>query len=415
MLITRCPNCETTFRVRMEQLNLRGGRVRCGHCHVPFSALASLEELPEETATTLLGTPPSSPATPAAQTHIPMSPPAVSVAAVDTLPPSDFVSTQNEVDPIAPIDLPPTPPVLPRQDHHAFASAVQTVAPDEANHDGDLDFDIEGTEQTGAQAAEAVHADEAATQTESATDEAPVQEPDGNKAQEFIELGSAEDDAEEFDREFEKNLDEKNTDSDEFDNDGDDNEDGDSMPQLHTIFLDEDIPPGAGVDPAEVAARSRTRRHLILGNVLLLLTGLLLSAFVFRVELTRLYPGLRAPLEQACQYFACDVPYPRDADEVLLVGSDLTQADKAANEATYHLAVTVRNHARYPVAWPQLEITLTDRFERALTRRVLDPKDWLPANMAQRSAFEAQGELTSQITLSSDSQVVGYRLGVFYR
>ncbi len=391
MLITRCPNCETTFRVRMEQLNLRGGRVRCGHCHVPFSALASLEELPEETATTQFNTPPSPVA--AAELQEPPAPQPVEAGADD---------------PIAPIDLPPTPPVLPRQraEHadHAVAPATTYDTPGQ-----DLDFDIEGASiesarQAGAQAAIAVHEDEAPPA------EVAAEEPD----KEFFELGSTEDDAAEFDREFEKNLGDDDNAINDIDMENGDS-DGDGMPQLHTIFLDEDIPPGAAVNPAELAARARTRRILVLGNVLLLLTGLVLATYVFRVELTRLYPGLRAPLEQACRYFACDVPYPRDADEVLLVGSDLTQADKGASQGAYHLAVTVRNHARYPVAWPQLEITLTDRFERALTRRVLEPKEWLPADAAQRPAFEALGELTSQLNLSSDSQVVGYRLGVFYR
>ncbi|MDB5888661.1 MAG: family finger-like protein [Rhodocyclales bacterium] len=386
MLITRCPNCETTFRVRMEQLNLRGGRVRCGHCHVPFSALSSLEELPEETATTLI-----SPA-PAAQPTV-MAP-----APIDVPPPPPAIDPS---DPIAPIDLPPTPPVLPRRHVEEGMHAAMPTSPSDAG--SDLDFDIEDIEQAGAQAAVAVHENEAPQTVVEPSKATMEREPE-----ERIEMGSADDDAAEFDREFERNLDASESEIDDVGID-----DSDEMPQLHTIFLDEDIPPGAIVN--EVATRAKTRRTLIMGNVLLLLTGVLLSAYVLRVELTRFYPGLRAPLEQACSYFACDVPYPRDADEVRLVDSDLTQADKSTNQGTYHLAVTVRNHARYPVAWPQMEITLTDRFERALTRRVLEPKEWLPANAAQSPAFEAQGEITSQIALSSDSQVVGYRLGVFYR
>jgi len=383
----------------MEQLNLRGGRVRCGHCHVPFSALASLEELPEETATTQLST------APAAVTQVVEAPAPVEVAV--PLP----VAKADGADGFAPIDLPPTPPVLPRHHHEDVSHAADTSIPAPAldSPGEDLDFDIEGAEEAGAQAAIAVD-DEEVHQPEPVADDLPEHTPE----KEFIELGSADDDAAEFDREFEKNLGpDENADND-VDIDMEDEND-ESMPQLHTIFLEEDIPAGVSVDPAELATRNGARRTLVLGNVLLLLTGFLLATFVFRVELTRYYPGLRAPLEQACRYFSCDVPYPRDADEVLLIGSDLTQAEKGMSQGAYHLAVTVRNHARYPVAWPQLEVTLTDRFERALTRRVLEPKEWLPADAAQRPAFEAQGELTSQLNLSSDSQVVGYRLGVFYR
>ena len=46
MLTTRCPHCGTAFRVKPEQLRLRGGRVRCGHCQAPFSALESLIDTP---------------------------------------------------------------------------------------------------------------------------------------------------------------------------------------------------------------------------------------------------------------------------------------------------------------------------------------------------------------------------------
>lgn len=41
---TRCPNCQTTFRVTPEQLKARAGKVRCGQCQTAFNALDSLVE-----------------------------------------------------------------------------------------------------------------------------------------------------------------------------------------------------------------------------------------------------------------------------------------------------------------------------------------------------------------------------------
>jgi predicted Zn finger-like uncharacterized protein len=393
LLITRCPHCETTFRVRMEQLNLRGGRVRCGHCHVPFSALDSLEELPEEATT------PQTVASPAPVAPTITPPPAAEPVAAQTTAASN--DTDGDIDPIAAIDLPPTPLALHRNDphvadHDAQAEITQLVAPAAQTGDDDLAFDLDGL---------------GAGESQAGNSAAPVEDTE----QEFIELGSAADDADDAEQFDHAPADEPEGDTvipDAALHDGED--EGDEVPQLHTVFLDEDdMQPGIGADPVVAAAKARTRRTLILGNTLLLLTGLLLATYVLRVELTRYYPNLRAPLEQACQYLSCSVPYPRDADEVVLVGSDLTQATDP--KGGYHLAVTVRNHAHYPVAWPQLEITLTDRFERALTRRVLEPKEWLPTNVEPGPAFEAQGELTAQITLASDAQVMGYRLGVFYR
>ncbi|SET93532.1 MJ0042 family finger-like domain-containing protein [Burkholderia cepacia] len=42
LLATRCPHCETVFRLQQEQLSLHQGLVRCGHCHEVFTASESL-------------------------------------------------------------------------------------------------------------------------------------------------------------------------------------------------------------------------------------------------------------------------------------------------------------------------------------------------------------------------------------
>lgn len=45
-MLTRCPACETRFRVTAEQIKARFGRVRCGACQHAFNALDSLIEEP---------------------------------------------------------------------------------------------------------------------------------------------------------------------------------------------------------------------------------------------------------------------------------------------------------------------------------------------------------------------------------
>src|SRR5258705_9366251 len=37
---TRCPGCATVFRVKPEQLALRDGQVRCGHCKTVVDGVA---------------------------------------------------------------------------------------------------------------------------------------------------------------------------------------------------------------------------------------------------------------------------------------------------------------------------------------------------------------------------------------
>lgn len=41
-LYTRCPHCESVFRVTTQQLQASGGQVRCGHCQDVFDAFATL-------------------------------------------------------------------------------------------------------------------------------------------------------------------------------------------------------------------------------------------------------------------------------------------------------------------------------------------------------------------------------------
>ncbi|MBC7944495.1 MAG: zinc-ribbon domain-containing protein, partial [Burkholderiales bacterium] len=41
-LVTRCPNCDTTFKVTLPQLQAHRGDVRCGRCAQVFDAFADL-------------------------------------------------------------------------------------------------------------------------------------------------------------------------------------------------------------------------------------------------------------------------------------------------------------------------------------------------------------------------------------
>lgn len=57
-MLTRCPACETRFRVTAEQLKARSGRVRCGECQHVFNALDSLIEAPTVMVAPLPAEPP---------------------------------------------------------------------------------------------------------------------------------------------------------------------------------------------------------------------------------------------------------------------------------------------------------------------------------------------------------------------
>jgi predicted Zn finger-like uncharacterized protein len=50
MLFTRCPDCDTTFRVTDDALKKANGQVRCGRCASVFNAYAERRDAPEEPA-----------------------------------------------------------------------------------------------------------------------------------------------------------------------------------------------------------------------------------------------------------------------------------------------------------------------------------------------------------------------------
>lgn len=49
-VLTKCPKCETVFRVSAEQLRAAGGWVRCGRCATEFNAVAKLTDSREDRA-----------------------------------------------------------------------------------------------------------------------------------------------------------------------------------------------------------------------------------------------------------------------------------------------------------------------------------------------------------------------------
>jgi predicted Zn finger-like uncharacterized protein len=91
-MLTRCPSCQTVFRLSQEQLNARQGKVRCGHCFNPFNALDYLvapqdEELPQPTSARQAPARPA-PAAGTQTSHAP--PPPVGLTVEPTRPPVDL-------------------------------------------------------------------------------------------------------------------------------------------------------------------------------------------------------------------------------------------------------------------------------------------------------------------------------------
>lgn len=91
-MVTRCPSCETLFRVTPHQLQAHDGQVRCGRCMTVFDGFKALATLPEPTP-------------PAAPLHSPAETATPSVADTKTATPAEAAVVADGAVPAAPEPL----------------------------------------------------------------------------------------------------------------------------------------------------------------------------------------------------------------------------------------------------------------------------------------------------------------------
>jgi len=121
-------------------------------------------------------------------------------------------------------------------------------------------------------------------------------------------------------------------------------------------------------------------------------------------------PALKPILSSLCEAAACGLKPPH-MPEFLQIESS---AYDPLGEGIYRLSMTLRNTANWPIAFPAIELTVTDASERPLVTRILLPID-LGARVDQmdaRSAHELKVYLLS--TLPIEPGLSGYRLTAFY-
>ena len=172
----------------------------------------------------------------------------------------------------------------------------------------------------------------------------------------------------------------------------------------HTLFSE----PAA--EPAPVPP-SGWRRHLwsIAAVMLALLLGAQWIAHERNLVAARA-PALKPVLSALCEAAGCALTPPQTPEFLQIESS----AYDPLGEGIYRLSLTLRNTANWPIAFPAIELTVTDASERPLVRRILPPID-LGARVDQmdaRSAHELKVYLIS--TLPIEPGLSGYRLTAFY-
>ena len=407
---TRCPGCATVFRVTPAQLELREGQVRCGHCRAVFDAndhFVSLDAGPapddfDATDELMMGRPTVTlrsadalhPVAPKRDDRHPPGERPIAERAVVEEPAAAEPATVEEpaAEARAAAEVPAAEPAAAE-----FATAeeptaeARSVAKTAVAQSATAEEPAAETEVAGETAvAESATAEEPAAEAEVAR-EAAVEEPAAEKT--VIGEPAAE--------------------------------------SLGAHESAEATAPGATaaapLAPIDIAHADRLarfewkkrragepRRAVYVLALIALVVGIALQAVLeYRDALAALVPATRPLLASACRALMCTIEPPRDAGALSIDASDL-QADPA-HRGLLMLSATIRNRAAHAIAYPHLELTLTDSSDRIVVRRAFAPAEYAGGTADTHQGIAANGERLVKLFLdASSTQQAGYRLYLFY-
>lgn len=135
------------------------------------------------------------------------------------------------------------------------------------------------------------------------------------------------------------------------------------------------------------------------------------AIFFYRGEIAARHPQARQWLNAVCTQAGCTVPLPRVTKALLIEASDLQLLDPSRPERI-QLTATLRNHAGHDVAYPALDLVLTNANDHTLARRIFLPAEYL-GGRDPRAGIAANAELTVRLALETGNLgAAGFRLAV---
>lgn len=445
--ITRCPHCQTSFKVVSDQLRLAEGWVRCGHCKQIFDAFEGLvdDEAPPPTPS-LLSLPPELTRAPefappmpqaARQTSesAPLSPPASPPAELDGQESGrrpdpaplreawrahvhDFVGVPGTPSARRFGDSVPRPSDTPARQEPVLVPATDGAMDDRSTSEPTLE---------PMPALPALDIDPA-FEVRPDPDPAPVPEPMPEP-----ELEPEPEPEPESESESESTLDSETALESELTSEFVSTSPPRLEPETEPLALQEDAGPstlwssaaapsaGPGdetrdFDFVRAARRGAFWRKPLVRLLLALLLLSLVAALGLQVALRErdvlaaAYPQVRPWLARLCEPLACTLAPPRRMADVVIDASSFVR--ERAGEPVYVLRMSVKNSAAMDVAMPAFELTLMDARDQPVLRRVFTVADLgAPTQLAARGDWSTSVRLR---VLQGSEQVSGYRLLAFY-
>jgi predicted Zn finger-like uncharacterized protein len=186
-----------------------------------------------------------------------------------------------------------------------------------------------------------------------------------------------------------------------------------SPDELETLF--QQIESVGELDSSEIPVHEPKKRSWpwIVGSLLFLLLGLAQVLYFFRVDIAAQLPGLKPALSNYCELLKCTIPLPEKVEMMSIESSDL-EAD-ALQSNIVNLTALLHNRAEFTLAYPKLELSLTDIQDRVVARRVFIPSEYLKAGEDPKLGLSSNREISIQIHLDTfDLKPSGYKLFLFY-
>lgn len=169
----------------------------------------------------------------------------------------------------------------------------------------------------------------------------------------------------------------------------------------------------AGFEPP----RQRQRWPWVMGSLVLLVVLLGQLSLHARDALAAQHALLRPWLVTLCGMAGCEVRPLRQIDGLVIESSSFERI----RSDVYQLSFVLRNRTALPLARPSVELTLTDRHDKAVARRVWSSQELTGAPGILPPGGEWSGQYPVKVAgerLGDDSQnsagMSGYTVGIFY-
>lgn len=405
-LATKCPHCNTIFRVAADQLKLRGGIVRCGTCREVFDGNAALVD-------------------PAAASPFLTSGPGAAVPLSATDPADHSLPSATDDEPIYSLDFDTS--------FDPFGILPPTAQLKEEDGDGEhieLDLDVSLPDEALADAPVA-----APVMAPAEAPEAPLPQPMAPFKRRQV------DDVPAFATYLRDSRREPRLEA----------EAAPALPAIDKVSLDkpasarreptladhsfealpatpvalepaeeqdEAVLPRADDEPAFVTLGRRREQSgkalrvaMAAGSVVLLLLLFLQVMTTFRNPLAAQFPQWKPTLVALCKLSGCQVDLPAQIEALSIEQGEL----QTLKEQTFSYVSLLRNQSRSVQAWPSIELILNDANDKPLLRRVIAPRDYLPATIDVSQGFAPRSEQTIKLYFALDQlKASGYHIAIFY-